>query len=76
MFDFQHSYAMMESEAGQGCVLRLYGPEKEHKQHILYSRRNPVMNFEAIKQAARRYEADMTKFLRDMIAIPSESCGE
>ena len=34
------------------------------------------MNFEAIKQAARRYEADMTKFLRDMIAIPSESCGE
>ena len=34
------------------------------------------MNYEAIKQAARGYEADMVKFLRDMIAIPSESCEE
>ncbi len=34
------------------------------------------MNFEAIKEAARGYEADMSKFLRDMIAIPSESCEE
>ena len=34
------------------------------------------MNFDAIKQAAQGYGADMTRFLRDMIAIPSESCGE
>ena len=34
------------------------------------------MNFDAIKSAAKGYEADMTKFLRDLIAIPSESCGE
>ncbi|MEG0779428.1 MAG: YgeY family selenium metabolism-linked hydrolase [Oscillospiraceae bacterium] len=34
------------------------------------------MDFEAIKKAAEGYEADMTKFLRDLIAIPSESCEE
>ena len=34
------------------------------------------MNFEAIKAAAKSYEADMSKFLRAMIAIPSESCEE
>ena len=34
------------------------------------------MNYEAIKEAARGYEAAMTRFLRDMIAIPSESCEE
>ncbi len=34
------------------------------------------MDFEAIKQAAQGYQADMTRFLRDMIAIPSESCEE
>ena len=34
------------------------------------------MDFEAIKRAARDYQADMVRFLRDMIAIPSESCGE
>ncbi|QNL45269.1 YgeY family selenium metabolism-linked hydrolase [Oscillibacter hominis] len=34
------------------------------------------MNFEAIQAAAKGYEADMTRFLRDLIAIPSESCGE
>ena len=34
------------------------------------------MNFDAIKSAAKDYEADMTKFLRDLIAIPSESCEE
>ena len=38
--------------------------------------RNGTMNFDAIKQAAQGYGADMTRFLRDMIAIPSESCGE
>ena len=34
------------------------------------------MDFEAIKKAAQAYGPDMTRFLRDMIAIPSESCGE
>ena len=34
------------------------------------------MDFEAIKKAARAYGPDMTRFLRDMIAIPSESCEE
>ena len=34
------------------------------------------MDFEAIKKAAEGYQADMTKFLRSMIAIPSESCEE
>ena len=34
------------------------------------------MDFEAIKSAAKGYQADMTRFLRDMIAIPSESCEE
>ena len=34
------------------------------------------MDFEAIKKAAQAYGPDMTRFLRDMIAIPSESCEE
>lgn len=34
------------------------------------------MNFEAIKSAAKAYEPEMIRFLRDMIAIPSESCEE
>ena len=34
------------------------------------------MDFEAVKKAAQAYGPDMTRFLRDMIAIPSESCGE
>ena len=34
------------------------------------------IDFGAIKTAAESYKADMAKFLRDMIAIPSESCQE
>ena len=34
------------------------------------------MDFEAIKRAAEGYRDDMSKFLRDLIAIPSESCEE
>lgn len=34
------------------------------------------MDFQAIIMAAAAYEADMTRFLRDLIAIPGESCGE
>ena len=34
------------------------------------------MDFNAIKKAAAGYEKDMTKFLRDLVAIPGESCGE
>lgn len=34
------------------------------------------MDYGKVKQAAQGYQAQMTKFLRDLIAIPSESCGE
>ncbi|MCL1994141.1 MAG: YgeY family selenium metabolism-linked hydrolase [Spirochaetes bacterium] len=34
------------------------------------------MDFTAIKNAAGSYEADMVKFLRDLIRLPGESCGE
>lgn len=34
------------------------------------------MDFEQIKKAAEGYEADMTKFLRDLVKIPGESCHE
>ena len=34
------------------------------------------MDFEAIKKAAEGYKPNMVRFLRDMIAIPSESCEE
>lgn len=34
------------------------------------------MDFAAIKKAAESYRADMTKFLRDLAAIPGESCDE
>lgn len=33
-------------------------------------------NSEDILKLAEKYKPEMTKFLRDMIAIPSESCGE
>jgi putative selenium metabolism hydrolase len=35
-----------------------------------------MIDFTAIKMAAEGYEADMTKFLRGLIRIPGESCGE
>lgn len=34
------------------------------------------MDFAAVKKAAQGYEKQMTKFLRDLIAIPGESCDE
>ena len=34
------------------------------------------MDTSKVKQAAQAYEPQMTKFLRDLIAIPSESCEE
>ncbi len=34
------------------------------------------MDFDAIRAAARGYEGAMTAFLRDLIRIPGESCGE
>ncbi len=34
------------------------------------------VNFQKVLEKAEEYKKDMTKFLRDMIAIPSESCGE
>ena len=35
-----------------------------------------MMDYEKIKQAAQDYLPAMSKFLRDLIALPSESCGE
>ena len=32
--------------------------------------------FEKVLEKAKSYKADMVKFLRDMVAIPSESCEE
>lgn len=34
------------------------------------------VSFEEVLKKAQAYKADMTKFLRDMVAIPSESCDE
>lgn len=34
------------------------------------------MDFEAIKNAAEGYRADMTKFLREVVKFPGESCDE
>ncbi|MCI8819042.1 MAG: YgeY family selenium metabolism-linked hydrolase [Oscillibacter sp.] len=34
------------------------------------------MDFEKIKSAAEGYKAEMSRFLRDMISFPSESCEE
>lgn len=34
------------------------------------------MDFQAIKTAAEGYRADMTRFLRDLVKFPGESCGE
>lgn len=34
------------------------------------------MDFQAIKSAAEAYQADMTKFLRDLVALPGESTFE
>ncbi|MDF2676133.1 MAG: peptidase [Bacillota bacterium] len=34
------------------------------------------LDFNRIKEAAQGYEANMTKFLRDLVAIPGESCEE
>ena len=34
------------------------------------------MDFNAVKKASEGYREDMTKFLRDLVAIPGESCGE
>ena len=34
------------------------------------------MDFNAIKKAAQGYEKDMTKFLREIVVLSGESCGE
>ena len=35
-----------------------------------------AVDYKKIYELAEKYKPDMTKFLRDMIAIPSESCNE
>ena len=37
---------------------------------------NRQIPFEEILKKAQHYKAEMTRFLRDMIAIPSESADE
>lgn len=34
------------------------------------------MDYNKINEAAKAYEADMTRFLRDLVKFPGESCGE
>jgi len=34
------------------------------------------MDYNKIKEAAKNYEADMTKFLREIVKFPGESCDE
>ena len=34
------------------------------------------LNYEKIKEAAKGYEKDMTKFLREIVKNPGESCDE
>ena len=34
------------------------------------------MDYAKINEAAMGYKDDMTKFLRDLVRIPGESCGE
>ena len=36
----------------------------------------PQLNFAKIKELAESYKPEMTRFLRDMIRLPSESCQE
>ena len=35
-----------------------------------------MQDFQKILEKAQEYKADMTRFLRDMVRIPSESCDE
>ena len=35
-----------------------------------------MLDFNQIKEAAQKYEADMTRFLRDIVKFPGESCDE
>lgn len=34
------------------------------------------MDFQCIKETAQNYQEDMTRFLRELVKIPGESCGE
>lgn len=63
MFDIRRFYDMIKAEGAKRRVQRR-------------RREESAMDFEAIKRAAKGYEADMSRFLRDLIAIPSESCEE
>ena len=43
---------------------------------IMFIKEDFKMDFNKIKEAAQNYEADMTKFLREIVKFPGESCGE
>ena len=34
-----------------------------------------MLDFNRIKEAAQKYEADMTRFLRDIVKYPGEAAG-
>src|SRR5699024_10361977 len=76
LFDIGGFYGMIEIERGEP---RVYDITKIPATYLITTDgagRCGTMKFDAIKQAAQGYGADMTRFLRDMISIPSESCGE
>ena len=49
---------------------------KKYREKNNYSGGRFIVKFDDIKQKAKSYEKDMSNFLRDLIAIPGESCGE
>jgi putative selenium metabolism hydrolase len=49
---------------------------KYHTNRILIKIGEENMNFDQIKLKSESYKEDMTKFLRDLVAIPGESCKE
>ena len=48
----------------------------ENVTSTAYAQGECLMDFNKINELSKKYEPQMTRFLRDMIAIPSESCQE
>ena len=62
------------ANAQSACVfLMLQATERDLSKYFM---EGCIMDFEAIKTAAEGYRAEMSRFLRDMISHPSESCEE
>ena len=57
-------------------LMNVYWRQSKHKELVttlLY--KEDTMDFKEIKLKAEGYKKDMSRFLRDLIAIPGESCG-